>query len=154
MRTYVVSAKMQRLIRRLLSYEEMTGAGRCPVYLRRWTLARAFGCALYLHNFLGDDWSRDPHDHPRRFVSLGLKGWYLEDTFTGDGTLIATRQYRAPWLRTFPATHIHRIRAAACGNVWTLVLVLPKQRAWVFIRDGKWIPFRDYVFGGKARKSC
>lgn len=143
-----------KIIQRLFRYETMTGAGQCPTYMERWTILAAFGCALYLHHFLGDDWSRDPHDHPRRFVSLGLKGWYFEDVFDSAGKLLGTRKYQAPWLRTFPANHIHRIRAKECGNAWTLVLVFPKARGWGFIQDGKWIPFRDYVFGGKSRKDC
>lgn len=146
--------KAENLLRRLTAYEEMSGAGACPVYLRRWTLARGFGCALYLHHFIGDDWAIDPHDHPRRFVTLGLKGWYWEDVFNERGERTETHRFQALWLRSFPAAHVHRVRASECGNTWTLVLVLPKSRAWGFIRDGEWIPFRQYVFGGKARKSC
>lgn len=142
----------------------MDGAGRCPVYLERWTFFNLFGVAVYLHHFLGDDWAIDPHDHPRRFTSIGLKGWYYEDVYGvqkwagQDGQLVTvhkgTTKYTAPWFRSFPATHIHRIRASECGNCWTLVIVGPKRRAWGFIRDGVWTPFREYVFSGKARKSC
>jgi hypothetical protein len=148
------SAGAKSLLHRIFRHETMDGGGRCPVYLERWTIARAFGCAIYLYHFLGDDWSIDPHDHPRRFISVGLKGWYDEDLFDANGNELSTRRYKAPWFRSFPATHIHRVRAAECGNTWTLVMVLPKCRDWGFIRDGKWMPFRDYVFGGKARKSC
>jgi hypothetical protein len=130
----------------------MDGAGQCPVYLRRWTLFNLFGIAVYLHQFLGDDWAIDPHDHPRRFISIGLKGWYFEEVHHSLG--VTSKFYKAPWLRSFPAEHVHRIRAKDCGNCWTLVIVLPKSRAWGFIQDGKWIPFREYVFGGKARKDC
>lgn len=143
-----------KLLNRLFGYETMSGAGTCPVYLERWTLLRGLGCALYLHHFLGDDWSIDPHDHPRRFVSIGLKGWYHEDLFDSAGQPVSSKKYQAPWFRTFPASHIHRVRAAECGNVWTLVFVFPKSRDWGFIREGKWIPFREYVFGGKSRKAC
>lgn len=145
---------MKTLIRRFFGYETMSGNGQCPIYLERWTLFLRFGIGVYLHHFLGDDWSIDPHDHPRRFISVGLFGWYYEDTFHKDGAHLATRKYRAPWLRSFPAEHLHRIRAAECGNTWTLVIVLKKSRAWGFVQDGKWVPFRDYVFGGKSRKSC
>ncbi len=145
---------MRKLIRKIFKYETMTGAGRCPAYLERWTLAKAFGCAVYLHHFIGDDSSIDPHDHPRRFISIGLKGWYFEDIYQKDGRYWLTKCYQAPWVRTFPAEHIHRIRAKLHGNVWTVVIVLPHQRAWGFIKDGKWIPFREYVFGNHYRKSC
>lgn len=132
----------------------MSGNGQCPVYLERWTLAKLFGFAAYLHHFLGDDWALDPHDHPRRFVSVGLWGWYWEDVFDAGGVLQSTRRYRAPWCRTFPAEHLHRVRAKECGNTWTLVIVLRHSRGWGFIQGGKWVPFRDYVYGGKSRKAC
>lgn len=137
-----------------LRYETMSGMGACPVYLERWIIIQAFQCGLYLHHFLGDDWALDPHDHPRRFISIGLKGWYYEDVFDEVGALKETLKFQAPWVRSFPANHIHRVRASECGNTWTLVLVLPKSRDWGFIQDGVWVPFKKYVFGGKYRKSC
>lgn len=141
-------------IKQLFPYETMDGNGQCPIYLERWTILLAFKCGVYLHHFLGDDWASDPHDHPRRFVSIGLKGWYFEDVYDVSGELKSTTRYNAPWMRTFPAEHLHRVRAIECGNVWTLVIVLPKSRSWGFVRDGIWIPFREYVFGGKSRKAC
>lgn len=143
-----------RIAAKLFKYETMSGNGACPVYLRRWTLALGFGCGIYLHHFLGDDWALDPHDHPRRFISIGLRGWYWEDVFNGGGVLESSTKYTAPWFRSFPAKHLHRIRAEESANAWTLVIVLPKSRPWGFVRDGVWMPFRDYVFGGKYRKSC
>ncbi len=188
-----------RILDRLFAYETMSGAGACPVYLERWVCAEVFQCGVYLHHFIGDDWAIDPHDHPRRFVSIGLKGWYWEDVFgpaclldpgrdvlrAGDefalphdaeqwytlgdlapeetfksGLLYrrpggkTTTRYRAPWCRSFPAEHLHRVRASECGDCWTLVIVLPKTRRWGFVKDGKWIGFREYVFGGHSRKSC
>ena len=159
-----------RLLGRLFFYETMSGNGACPVYLERWTLfdLRKLGYAVYLHRFLGDDWAVDPHDHPRRFISIGLWGWYWEDVYqflhcgiTEHPTVhptacprVKTCRFRAPWFRSFPANHLHRVRASECGNCWTLVIVCPKSRPWGFVRHGEWIPFKEYVFGGKARKSC
>lgn len=65
-----------RLLDRLFRREDINGGERCPTYLHRWTLFqprrprwlwRGFG--IYLHKFVGDDWSRDLHDHPKRFIS-------------------------------------------------------------------------------------
>lgn len=146
----------------------MSGNGVCPVYLERWTMGEAFGCGVYLHHFLGDDWAVDPHDHPRRFISIGLKGWYYEDIYEpawlegqcaeygvpGPVCVPITVKYSAPWIRSFPAEHLHRVRASECGNCWTLVIVLRKSRPWGFVQNGKWIGFKNYVFGGLYRKSC
>ncbi len=153
-----------RLLDRLFFYETMSGNGACPVYLERWTLfdLRKLGYGVYLHHFIGDDWAADPHDHPRRFISIGLWGWYWEDAFYQCVNYVAdekwmekeTKRFRAPWVRSFPANHLHRVRASECGNCWTLVIVCPKSRPWGFVQGGVWVPFKQYVFGGKSRKSC
>jgi hypothetical protein len=145
---------LHRIFRKLFPFETMSGNGACPVYLERWTIGQLFGCGAYLHHFLGDDWALDPHDHPRRFISIGLRGWYYEDVFTGNGEIYSTHRFQAPWIRSFPAEHLHRVRAVECGNVWTLVIVLRKSRGWGFLKDGEWISFKQYVFGGKFRKAC
>lgn len=132
------------------SLEEINGHNVCPTYLYRWTLARLPWFSVYLHHFVGDDWSRDMHDHPKRFISIGLWGRYVEETPRGE-----TRYY-APWLRTFPAEHIHRIRLPEGATCWTLVIVLKATRPWGFWSGGKWIPWRQYVVSSEAseRKSC
>lgn len=63
--------------------EEINGGHRCPTYMFRWTLSAGQNWKLYIHKIVGDDWSRDLHDHPKRFVSLGLWGSYLEETPAG-----------------------------------------------------------------------
>ncbi len=62
----------------LFAYEEVNGRGRCPTYLFRWCLLSLSGRKAYLHHFVGNDWSNDLHDHPRRFISIGLWGGYTE----------------------------------------------------------------------------
>jgi hypothetical protein len=146
-----------KFLNRLFKLEEINGAERCPTYLYRWTLARIGPYAVYLHHFVGDDWSLDLHDHPKRFVSVGLKGRYLEET-PHDGSTIMTqsRVYRAPWVRTFPADHIHRLRMIDGGDCWTLVVTLKATRGWGFWHLGRFIPWRQYVEGPEAdrRKAC
>lgn len=161
----------------LFKHEEINGGDRCPTYLHRWTLFqprrprrlwRGFG--IYLHKFVGDDWSRDLHDHPKRFISIGLRGRYFEwtpaaanpgmtcfDSRTRE--FLTVREYRAPWLRTFPAEHMHRLTLADDRRpCWTLVIVLWHVREWGFRTGGMWVHWRDYVrgVGGHAdrAKSC
>lgn len=125
--------------------EEINGHGRCPTYLYRWTLVKRPKWGLYLHHFVGDDWSNDLHDHPKRFISVGLWGWYFEDTPTG------TKRFVAPWIRSFPAEHIHRLRVPA-KNTWTLVMVLRTVRPWGFWHGGKFVGWREYVDSDTADK--
>jgi len=146
---------MSNWIDRWFRLEEISGNGRCPTYLYRWTLFqpswpkglwRGFG--IYVHKFVGDDWSFDLHDHPKRFISLGLKGRYLEYTPRVDAEFLCVREYRAPWLRTFPAHHVHRITLhedrVPC---WTLVIVCRHTREWGFWHEGVLIHWKDYVRG-------
>lgn len=120
--------------------EEINGAHRCDTYLYRWMIwNRTRNFKVYLHHFVGNDWSRDLHDHPKRFISVGLKGWYVEETPEG------TRVWSAPWIRSFPASHIHRLTVPS-KDCWTLVIVLKTVREWGFWHDG-FIPWRQYVYG-------
>lgn len=137
-------SRITRWFNRVFNLEEINGANRCPTYLYRWTIARFFGCGVYLHHFVGDDWSRDLHDHPKRFISIGLFGRYLEETPRGE------REFRAPWLRTFPPTHIHRLRLLPGEECWTLVIVLRSVRPWGFWHQGRFIGWRAYVNGNES----
>lgn len=163
---------MTTVLNRLFRCEEINGANRCPTYLYRWTLFqprrprwlwRGFG--IYLHKFVGDDWSRDLHDHPKRFISIGLKGAYIEETpgpewYEGyDESPTRLRTYRAPWIRTFPADHIHRLSLLADRQpCWTLVIVLRTVREWGFWHQGMFMHWRGYVAPGNTiadeRKAC
>jgi hypothetical protein len=152
-----------RWIDRLFRMEEINGAERCPTYLYRWTLLKFGSCGLYLHHFVGDDWSLDLHDHPKRFVSIGLWERYRETTpfcCTDNPSCKVQIQrhhvWRAPWIRTFPAEHIHRISMIDGGDCWTLVIVLRNVRKWGFWHLGEFIPWRKYVDSQIAtdRKAC
>jgi hypothetical protein len=63
----------------------------------------------------------------------------------GGLVLDGRREYHAPWVRTFPATHIHRLSLIDGQPCWTLVIVLRASRAWGFWHAGQWIPWRKYV---------
>ena len=169
---------MRTMINRIFGYERIDGAGRCP-YLHRWCLfVGPFGIRLYLHKFVGSDWSRDLHDHPKRFISIGLWGSYVEETQGDDARECSAcslrgfsphclecrgtekhgqsfRRYRAPWLRSFPAHHIHRL-ILDCPVCWTLVLTLTETRAWGFWVRGEWIHWKKYVYSARAdeAKDC
>lgn len=137
---------MKMLNRIFGTAEEINGHNRCPTYLYRWTLARFGWGKVYLHKFVGDDWSLDLHDHPKRFISIGLWGSYLEQTEPSDKYELGLRRYRAPWFRTFPASHKHRI-TVPWGHCWTLVIVLKEVRPWGFWHDGEFYGWREYVEG-------
>lgn len=129
--------------------EEINGGGTGPTYLIRWVLLRLWGGrAVYLHKFIDDDWARDPHDHPKDFLSIGLKGRYVEEIYDIDAdgrSWMTESHWSAPWIRRFRADHIHRIRVPG-DPAWTLVYVGPLQRSWGFFpRGGGWVHWYEYI---------
>jgi hypothetical protein len=152
---------MMRLLDRLFGApEEINGRERCPTYLFRWTLLKRQNWGVYLHHFVGDDWSLDLHDHPKRFVSIGLRGRYVELTPDPNGGT-RTKTWNAPWVRSFAPEHIHRLRMVRgwLGEIedcWTLVIVLKAVRPWGFWHNGKFIGWREYIDSetADAMKAC
>ena len=160
------SVNIEKGLDRLFTHEVINGNDRCE-YLHRWILFvlrmpknwlilnyRRLRVGSYLHKFIGSDWSRMHHDHPQRFVSIGLFGTYIEEVLNDDGT-VSRKTYRAPWVRSFPARHRHRV-ILVTPVVWTLVFVFPAEREWGFWRNGKWIHWKEYVHGphADADKDC
>ena len=145
------SSKLERLLTRLFPMDDIRCRPDSLPYLFRWKLlALDNGISAYLHHFVGSDWERDLHDHPKTFISIGLKGGYVEEemTFFDRGNYLAwlrqRRQYRAPWARRFPPRHIHRLRVPPRG-CWTLVLTGRTKRAWGFWSGAKWTPWREFL---------
>lgn len=142
------------LIDKLFRREDL-GLDICPPYLIRRTLFRLpFGIACYLHHYVGDDWSLDLHDHPKRFISIGLWGSYIEEfvlPHDASFNIYRIQQFKAPWIRTFPAEHRHRLvlqHNPITGNIiecWTLCIVGPTVRKWGFWHAGRWIYWQDYI---------
>ena len=158
----LVERAVRTMINRIFGYERIDGTRGCE-YLHRWCLlVLPRGVRVYLHKFVGSDSARDLHDHPKRFISIGLWGSYIEETVNRDAVWFERwkdvrkrRRYRAPWIRSFPAEHIHRL-ILDCPVCWTLVLTLPESRPWGFWVRGEWIPWRKYVYYARAdeAKDC
>ena len=152
---------MSRLIRfldRHFKAEKINGGVESRTYLYRWVLWRPKqrdgkdrGRALYLHRFVGDDWSKDLHDHPKRFVTIGLRGRYHEEWQKPGDIVIRRRTFQAPWIRTFGPNHRHRLTLdEGRRECWTLVYTGPIERQWGFwekLPDNttQWTPWRIYV---------
>lgn len=125
---------------------ETIGEPDCPLFFR-WTLINLGFAKVLWHAWVPGSTDLDPHDHPRSFVTVVLRGGY--DDVDADGNVDVMR---APAVRYRPADHAHTTRTHDKG-AWTLVFMGPVRREWGFIRGGRWWSARSYLdrFGGSFR---
>lgn len=134
-------------VKRLISLKPHFAIGGLDnPYLFRWyVLPRNPWLNLYLHKFVRDDEDRALHDHPWWFVSLILRGGYVEHYWGRflNGTWGEHFRVAKPGsIIRRPATHQHRVvlnRGSSSGEnpgqplpAWTLFLTGPKFREWGF----------------------
>lgn len=119
-------------------------------YLVRLRIVQVPWFGLYLHRFDRPDPRSTLHDHPWSFVSVVLRGGYVERRLNPLNMQVneERRVRRANVMRTHDA---HAITALLRVPTWTLLLVGPRRRAWGYWEpqpDGwKWTPSDDHVHG-------
>lgn len=117
------------------------------IYLDRWGVEHPRIGGVFLHRMDAPDPGLDLHDHPWWFVSIVLKGGYIEEradtrnapaiaAFDGEqrGIIIGRRRWSA---RAMRLDECHRITRLDAPHVWTLVIHGPRRRRWGFyLADG------------------
>lgn len=141
---------------------EQIGPPDCPLMFRRTIVAGRLG-KLLIHRFVPAATDKDPHDHPRAFVTIVLRGGYddvqpcagcLGDGRGGDylgmpcedcwGSGVArVDRVRAPTIRYRSASHAHITNVHDDGAL-TVVIMGWLVRDWGFVREGRWWPWRWY----------
>lgn len=121
--------------RPFLQWGKWQGRPECP-YFKRWLLdLRLF--SIRLHHWVGSDDQRALHDHPWSFVTIILKGSYIDRTEDGDEHMTPGK------IRFRPALHSHTVIATDC---WSIIFTGPKTRKHGFWVDGKWRKSNKYFF--------
>lgn len=121
---------------------EENGETESP-YLTRYTLAKFFGCAIYLHVFHRSD-NNEFHDHPWAFASLILWNGYLEETPKG-------RKRVWPGMILFrKAKHAHRVELVDSKKAITLVVRGRYYRQWGFFTKEGWMQWEEFF----AKRGC
>lgn len=115
---------------------ETIGLQGCPLMIR-WTLLANRHFKVLVHHFLPGGEELDAHDHPRGFVTVVLRGHYLDETASG------TEVMRAGVIRHRRAEHAHRTVPGPDG-AWTIVVMGPPRREWGFWRYGQWWHWRTW----------
>ena len=123
----------------LFRAEDIRNPDGSQYLIRRVLLLLKNRAAVYLHHFVGTDKEDAMHDHPKWFLSIGLRGRYVEETPTG------LRLWTAPWIRWFPASHRHRLIVPPGESCLTLVVTGPGEGSdWGFYPDGVYVPWQEF----------
>jgi hypothetical protein len=116
------------------------------VYLRRLRIAKTPLVGIQLHFIYECDTDRDPHDHPRTFWSLVLRGGYIEQVYKAvygrDFSVTVMKWPRWSWHR-FHLGWAHRITQIMPGTV-TLVIIGPWRKVWGFHTSEGFVPYNKY----------
>ena len=118
-------------LRRFLPYKEIGWQDIGEVFYR-YQLLKTRWFNLYLHQLDAPEWHPvGCHDHPWWFVTLLLKGGYLERQKVG---LMVSQKRRWPGQILYrDASHAHDV-ITPYGRSWSLVLTGRKSRDWGFLR--------------------
>ncbi len=115
-------------------------------YLVRLRIVQTPWLALYVHDIHEDDGDRPQHSHPWTFISIILRGSYLERLYPdpiGRPNYYVLNEYnRWTWHRMGRDT-AHRIVDASPG-LKTLIITGKRQASWGFFVDGKLVDWADY----------
>lgn len=117
------------------------------LYLARLRIIQTPWFGVYLHDIYEPDGDRHPHDHPWTFISIVLRGYYVERFYPYPNVSVdlGVRAQRWPrWsVHRMDRDTAHRIVDAAPG-LKTLILVGPRRREWGFFTEAGWVPWHEY----------
>lgn len=119
-----------KLVKKKIIYRDANEA-----YLIRYTPFTCKWFSIKLHRILLSDYSCH-HDHPWAFLTLILKGGYVEHTPKG------SKLYGAGSILYRPATYVHSLEIFQPAT--TLVVTFKKVRLWGFITKNGWVAWYKY----------
>lgn len=143
-------------------YTHILGPDGADVYMYRWWLFNAYSedhgqqalgsdvenrrfprlPSVRVHHICRPDGDRDRHNHPweeaRTFV---MQGFYIEEREGEDGVTVRSEGDTA----TLNNDLFHRIAYVSPGGVYTLFFTWRKVSSWGFLRDGVFVPWREYL---------
>jgi hypothetical protein len=102
------------------------------VYLTRWWLVKTPWGGIMLHRMDGPDARTTIHDHPFPFVSIVLRGGYIEDRLD-PMRMIVIHARRVRRINVMRREDAHTIRLLTRTPTWTLVFAGRHRRTWGFI---------------------
>ncbi len=125
-------------------------------YLTRWRIIHTPWFGVLLHKIDSPDPDQHPHDHPWNFITVILKGGYVEDVtellpwMTPNGEMITdqiVRRKKWGWLswHKMRLGDYHKIVRLMDKPTWTLVLTGSRQREWGFLVKNDHVHWKKYL---------
>lgn len=122
---------------KIITWGEELGLSNC-YYLKRWVI-NFWLFSIRLHHWRSSDDRRYFHDHPWWFITVVLKGGYIDVSPQGKDKLTTGS------IRWRSAYHRHYVRVASRG-CWSLLLTGRSFRHWGFWVKNKFLRARRYFF--------
>lgn len=109
-------------------------------------LLQLFNISVRIHEILRSDEGRHPHDHPFNYLTIILKGHYLESRYNDLGELISIRLHGPGSVLWRPARSWHKLTLVPGTTVTTLFFTGAKADGgkWGFNVNGVKVPHRIY----------
>lgn len=107
-------------------------------YLIRWRIVQTPWFGLYLHRFEGPDPRATLHDHPWPFVSIILRGGYIERRLD-PRTLEVDDAHEVRWLNRLRTHDAHAIVRLLRVPSWSLLFVGRRVRTWGYWEPTAWL---------------
>lgn len=101
-------------------------------YLSRIRIVQTPWFALYLHRMDGPDSRPTLHDHPWNFLSVVLRGGYIERRLDPH-TMLVDENHRVRRINRVRTHDAHAIKTLLRVPTWTLMLVGPRCRTWGYL---------------------
>jgi hypothetical protein len=118
-------SRLEKLLRRILPYKEIGWQDIGEVFYR-YQIVKSRWFNVYLHQLDAPEWHPvGCHDHPWSFVTILLKGGYLE-------------HHEENYIRRYPGEILYRPASwthdviTPFGRSWSLVITGPKKNNWGF----------------------
>ena len=111
-------------------------------YLSRLRIIQTPWFALYLHRMDGPDSRPTLHDHPWNFLSVVLRGGYIERRLDPT-TMEVDEAHRVRWVNRMRTHDAHAIVRLLRVPTWTLLFVGARRRTWGYFEgplsdDRRW----------------
>lgn len=109
-------------------------------YLERLRIVATPFFSIYLHRLGTPDSRPTLHDHPWSFVSLIVRGGYIEQRLNPHTRQTEPKHRR--WVNVMRRDDFHYIESLDRTPTWTLLLVGVRRRTWGYLRpmhrEGGW----------------